>query len=148
MSHLNQHKMRMMTGIQMLLLRLEDARVGKIWQCPQGQIGSQEASQMLVGSNPSCVERRQGQQTGRVSSTANCVAALLLDEEGCGTHKYYYGIVLTVLGAKAAEGAVHCQQQTGRASWSFGSRKQFTPLLFSLLELILLYVVRFRQPII
>jgi hypothetical protein len=54
----------------------------------------------------------------------------------------------TVLGATAAEGAVHCHQQTGRASWSNGSRKQFTPLLFSLLELIPLYVVWFRQPII
>jgi hypothetical protein len=43
----------------------EDVHVGDNGQCPQGQIGSQEASQMLVGSNPSCVERRQGQQTGR-----------------------------------------------------------------------------------
>ncbi len=126
----------------------EDVRVGDDGQCPQGQIGSQEASQMLVGSNPSCEKRRQGQQTGRVLSMANCVAALLLDDEGCGTHKYYYGIVLIVLGATAAKGAVHCHQQTGRASWSNDSRKQFTPLLFSLLELIPPYKVWFRQPII
>jgi hypothetical protein len=126
----------------------KDVHVSNDGQCPQGQIGSQEALQMLVGSDPSCVERRQGQQTGRGLSTANCMAALLLDKEGCGAHEYYYGIVLTVLGATASEGAVHYHQQTGRASWSNGSRKQFTPLLFSLLELILLYVVRFRQPII
>jgi hypothetical protein len=41
----------------------------------------------------------------------------LLEEKGCGTHKYYCGIVLTALGAKAAKGAVHCHQRTGRASW-------------------------------
>jgi hypothetical protein len=126
----------------------KDVCVGDDRQCPQGQIGSQEASQMLVGSNLSCVERRQGQQTARVLSMANCVAALLLDKEGCGNHKYYYGIVITVLGATAAEGAVHCHQQTGRASWSNGSRKQLSPLLFSVLELILPYIVRFRLPII
>ena len=126
----------------------KDVCIGDDRQCPQGQIGSQEASQMLVGSNLSCVERRQCQQTARVLSMANCVAALLLDKEGCGAHEYYYGIVLTVLGATAAKGTVHCHQQSGRASWSNGSRKQFTPLLFSLLELISPYVVWFRQPII
>ncbi len=79
----------------------EDICVGNDGQCPQGQIGSQEVSQMLVGSNRSCVARRQGQQTGRVLCMVNCAAAQLLDEEGCGAHEYYYGIVLTVLGATA-----------------------------------------------
>jgi hypothetical protein len=88
----------------------KDVRVGNNGQCPQGQISSQEASQMLVRSNLSCVESRQGQQTGRVLSTANRMAALLLDKEGCGTHEYYYGIVSTVLGATATKGAVHCHQ--------------------------------------
>ena len=100
----------------------KDVRVGDDEQCPQGQIGSQEASQIKVGSNPSCVERRQRQQTGRVSSTVNHVAALSLDKEGCGNHEYCYGNVSIVLGATAVEGAVRCHQQTGRASWSnFGS---------------------------
>jgi hypothetical protein len=48
---------------------------------------------------------------------ANCVDALLLDEEVCGARKYYYGIVVIVLGATAAGGTVHCRQPTGRASW-------------------------------
>ena len=73
---------------------------------------------MKVGSNPSCVDRRQDQQTGRVLSMVNQVAALALDDKGCGDHEYCYGNVSIVLGATAAEGAVRCHQQTGRASWS------------------------------
>ena len=49
---------------------------------------------------------------------ANQVAALALDEEGCGDHEYCYGNASIVLGATAAEGAVRCHQQTGRASWT------------------------------
>jgi hypothetical protein len=49
---------------------------------------------------------------------ANQVAALALDKEGCEDHEYCYGNVSIVLGATAAEGAVRCHQQTGRASWS------------------------------
>jgi hypothetical protein len=73
---------------------------------------------MYVGSNPSCVERNQGQQTGRVSSMANQLAALALDEEGCVDHEFCYGNVSIVLGATAADGAVRWCQQTGRASWT------------------------------
>ena len=77
---------------------------------PQGQIGSQEAFQKFVGSNPSCAERRQGQKTGRVLPTVNHVDALLLDEEVCDAHKYYYGIVLIVSGATAAGDVVDHHQ--------------------------------------
>jgi hypothetical protein len=45
----------------------------------------------------------------------NQVAALALDDKGCGDHEYCYGNVSIVLGATAAEGAVRCNQQTGRA---------------------------------
>ena len=87
-------------------------RVGDDGHRHQGQIGSQEAFQMFVGSNPSCVERRQGQKTGTVLPTANHVDALLLDEEVCDTHEYNYGIVVIVLGATAARDVVHCHQLT------------------------------------
>jgi hypothetical protein len=45
----------------------------------------------------------------------NQVAALALDEEGCGDHEYCDGNVSTVLGATTAKGAVRCHQRTGRA---------------------------------
>jgi hypothetical protein len=92
-------------------------RVGDVKHRPQGQIDSQEVFQKFVGSNSSCIERRQGQKTGTVFPTGNRMDALSLDKEVCGTHEYYYEIVVLVLGATAAAGAVHCHQRTGRASW-------------------------------
>jgi hypothetical protein len=73
--------------------------------------------QRFFGSNRSCVERRQGQKTGTVLPTANHVDALLLDEEVCDAHEYYYGIVVIVSEATAAGDVVDCHQRTQRASW-------------------------------
>ena len=94
--------------------------------CAEGSV-AQEAFQKFVRSNRSCVERRQGQKTGTVLPTANHVDALLLNKEVCDNHEYYYGIVSTILGATAAKGAVHCHQQTGRASMPNGSWEETIP---------------------
>jgi hypothetical protein len=77
------------------------------------------------------------------------VAALALGEEGCGDQEYCYGNVSIELGATAAEGDVHCHQQTGRASWLIWGVGGKT-LLGSNYILILIpsYVGRFMQPII
>ncbi len=92
--------------------------MGNDWQWPPGQIGIQETIQRLDGSNPSCVERIYCQLPGRVSSTANRVAALSLDKEGCDGHKYYYGIEVIVLVATGtAESTVHCHGQETRRVW-------------------------------